>query len=258
MSQPTGPTPPRLPESAAKPVPNPIEQLAELSAIAGGLAHEIRNSLSTLRVNLQLLDEDWGAVAPTADEAGGDVAETVRRSRTRIGTLLREATRLECILEDFLVFVRKRELNRASRDLNDLVGELADFYQPQADAHGIRLRTDPAREPLVCAIDSNLIKQAVLNLMLNAQQAMGRGGVLTIRLSAESRETARIDVIDTGPGIAPEDVSRVFDAYYSTKKRGTGLGLTTARQIIREHGGRIHLTSEPGEGCCFTILLPRE
>ena len=251
----SGPRPPKLPESAATPIPASADQIVELSAIAGGLAHEIRNSLSTLRMNLQLLDEDWRRA--DADARSTDASDTARRSRNRIGTLLKESRRLERILDDFLQFVSKRELKRRPFDLNRLIAELADFYRPQAEAHGVELRTAPSDAPLICEIDVNLMKQAVLNLMINAQQSMSEGGTMIVRLESQSAETARIDVIDTGPGIPSEQLERIFEAYHSTKKAGTGLGLPTARQIVRAHDGRLHVHSEPSKGSCFTILLPR-
>ena len=257
MSQAQGPQPPKLPESAAEAPPNAVDQIVELSAVAGGLAHEIRNSLSTLRVNLQLLDEDWRRLQSSGDPAPTDAAETARRSCARIATLLKESTRLESTLEDFLQFVTKRELKARLFDLNDLIRELGDFYRPQAEAHCVELKVLPAQQPVVCRIDVNLMKQAVLNLMINAQQAMPDVGELTIQTSASTDGNARIDVIDTGPGIPPDQQERIFRAYHSTRKGGTGLGLATTRQIVREHGGRIHVHSTPPNGACFTILLPR-
>ncbi len=256
MTEHRGPLPPRLPESAADPLPSLADQIVELAAISGGLAHEIRNSLSTLCMNLQLLDEDWQGAAEDKGEQRDD-QDLVRRSRQRLGTLFKESKRLETILEDFLQFVSKRELNRQPCDLNQLISELVDFYRPQAEAHAIVLNLGPSEESLTCDLDTNLMKQAMLNLLINAQQAMGNGGELTIQVRGQSNRTARIDVIDNGPGMTSQQLSQIFQAYYSTKRRGTGLGLTTTRQIIRELGGRIHVHSEPDNGTCFSILLPR-
>jgi len=252
-----GPRPPELPASAAEPVPSQTAQLVELSAIAGGLAHEVRNSLSTLRVNLQLLDEDWQKAESRSDNESTDVREVSRRSRGRIGTLLKESQRLESILDDFLQFANRRELKTQSCEVNRLIGELADFYRPQAQAHGIELSIVTQVRPLVCELDVNLIKQVILNLLINAQQAMADGGQITIQIGDAGDKTARIDIIDNGPGIPAAEQSRVFEAYFSTKKRGTGLGLSVTRQVVREHGGRIHVHSDPPHGTCFTILLPR-
>jgi signal transduction histidine kinase len=242
------------PDDHGPPPAGLAEQIVELSALTGGLAHEIRNPLSTLKVNLQLLDEDWQRLEAAAP--GSDAADVARRSRRRIAILLEESGRLERILEDFLQYVGRRELRPAPIDLNLLVRDLADFYRPQAHAARIDLQLIPAPRPLVCAVDTHLLKQAVLNLLINAQQAMPEGGRLELRLSEAPGGLARLDVQDTGPGIPPQDQEQIFLAYYSTKKGGTGLGLATAQRIVREHGGHISVRSQPPAGACFTILLP--
>lgn len=257
MSRSRPPAPPKLPESASEPVPTLAHQLAEVAAIAGGLAHEIRNPLSTLKVNLQLLDEDWQQVENPDPKRPADPREVARRSRQRLTVLLAESKRLERILDDFLRYVGKGEIRSSPHDINPVIGELADFFRPQAEEAGIQFHVQLAEGPVMCNIDRGVIKAAVLNLLINAQQAMPDGGELIARVGVERDTIARIDIIDSGQGI-PDDVKeRVFDAYYSTKKGGSGLGLAQTRQMIRQHGGRIHLTSEPGRGSCFTILLPR-
>ncbi|MBX3394727.1 MAG: two-component sensor histidine kinase [Phycisphaerae bacterium] len=236
--------------------------IVELSAAAGGLAHEIRNALSTLRMNLQLLDEDWGRLEEDehrtdfdAMRSAGDRLGVARRSRKRLDTLLRETRRLESILEDFLQFIRRRELKIEDADLNQVIAEIVEFYRPQADAGGLQMLFSPADQPLPCRIDVRLIKQAVLNLLINAQQAAGMNGRLSIATSCHDDGTYRIRVSDSGPGIPSDQIGRVFEAYYSTKKGGTGLGLTLARQIVQAHAGHIIASSPPGEGACFTIEL---
>lgn len=235
---------------------NPLAGLlVELSALTGGLAHEIRNPLSTLKVNLQLLDEDWRGVESPDAARPSDPQEVARRSRSRITTLIREVNRLEQILQDFLQYVGRNELKISAQDLNEIARELADFFRPQAEANGIDFAVTLCPQPLVCNVDPNALKQAILNLLINAQQAMPGGGNLKLALAREEGH-ARIDVTDTGQGIAPESQQRIFEVYYSTKKGGTGLGLATARRIIREHGGRIELVSQPQKGSCFSIHLP--
>lgn len=247
-----------MPEPASSHPTDPAlaEQLVELSALTGGLAHEIRNPLSTLKVNLQLLDEDWRPFE-CAEDVGKEANEVARRSRKRIASLLEEADRLERILGDFLKYVGKRDLKRSPQDVGSLMRGLADFYRPQAELHGIDLRVDVSEVPLVCDIDAHLVKQAVLNLLINGQQAMDGGGVLELRVAAQDDDWVRIDVRDQGQGIPPDRQEHVFRAYYSTKKGGTGLGLATARQIIREHGGQICVQSTPPAGACFSIMMPR-
>ncbi|HUN81964.1 MAG TPA: ATP-binding protein [Phycisphaerae bacterium] len=240
--------------------PNPdsalAEQLVELSSLTGGLAHEIRNPLSTLKVNLQLLDEDWKQIEENAD-CGREAQDVARRSRRRIESLLEESARLERILGDFLKYVGKRELKRSPQDLAAVMRDLADFYRPQAEHNHIEFNVQTPNEAILCDIDAQLIKQAVLNLLINAQQAMASGGRLELSVSLAADGHARVDVRDSGPGIPPDRQAHVFEAYYSTRKGGTGLGLATARQIVREHGGGIEVQSSPGQGACFSIFLPR-
>lgn len=221
------------------------EHLAELGQLAGGLAHEIKNPLSTINVNLQLVAEDL-------DRLGGDES---KRWLRRIENVRREADRLKGILDDFLGYAGEYELTCRHVDLRRLVGELADFFAPQADAAGIVMRTALPDKPVRCNVDADLLKQAMLNLMINAIDAMADGGELIIRMSASAGE-ALIEVIDTGTGIAPEDLARIFQVYYSTKKSGSGLGLPTTRRIIREHGGALNVESDVGKGTRFTIVLP--
>ncbi len=220
------------------------EQLAEVGTLTGGLAHEIKNPLSTVLLNLQLLQEELGPSDPGQS-----------RIINRLATVSREATRLRDILDDFLKYAGKIELRRESVDLNALLEELVDFFSPQAQLNRVQVRFKPQPGGLRVNIDPRLIKQTVLNLMLNAMQAMGGGGELILS-AGKSDSSAVIDVIDTGPGIPADQQEKIFQAYYSTKKGGTGLGLAMARRIVEEHGGQISLRSEVGKGSDFSIRLP--
>lgn len=223
------------------------ERLAELGTLTGGLAHEIKNPLSTVQLNLQLLQEDLDPHNPA-----------YKRITNRLNLVHRETSRLRDILDDFLRFAGKLELDRREVDLNELIEELVDFFTPQAQLNRVQARWRPSPQPVMARVDPKLVKQAVLNLMLNAVQAMadaGGGGELI--LSAASRDgEAVIDVIDTGPGIPSDKLGEIFNAYYSTKKSGTGLGLAMAQRIAQEHGGRITVTSELGKGSDFQVHLP--
>ncbi|MCE5328408.1 MAG: two-component sensor histidine kinase [Planctomycetaceae bacterium] len=221
------------------------DHLVELGQLAGGLAHEIKNPLSTINVNLQLLAEDLSRRGSEDD---------IRLFR-RLKNVQGEADRLRSILDDFLQYAGKLELHLSPTDVRQVVDELTDFFAPQAETARVILRTPHPGEPVICDIDVNLLKQSLLNLMINAIQAMPNGGELILRVEAQ-KNRAVIEVIDTGPGIPPETLSRIFDVYYSTKKHGTGLGLPTARRIIRAHGGSIRVDSEPGKGTRFVISLP--
>ena len=221
------------------------EQLVELGQLAGGLAHELKNPLSTINLNIKLLAED---LAHHDDDLH-------RRWLNRLLSVQKEASRLREILEDFLRYAGKYELQLAVVDLRRVISELSDFFTPQAEAAHVLMRIQLPEAPVRCNIDGNLIKQALLNLMINATQAMDSGGELLIRLS-EQRGRAVIEVIDTGPGIPPEQIGQIFQVYYSTKKAGSGLGLPTTRRIIREHEGTIHVESQFGMGTRFILSLP--
>ena len=143
----------------------------------------------------------------------------------------------------------------ANVDINELVGDMVDFYSPQGYSHSINIRQGLYGEPLVCKIDVDMLKQAILNLFINAQQAMADGGELLIR-TTKQENYAVIDVSDTGVGIEPEKTANIFDAFYSTRPQGSGLGLPTTKKIVEAHGGSISVNSEPGKGTSFTIQLP--
>ena len=232
-----------------------LSQLAEMGNLAAGLADELRNPLSTIKLNLQLLEEDLAGLAAT-----GAVGQ---RSMTRLETLKKEADRLRLTLDDFLRYAGRIELRTETRSLNAIVEELIDFLLPQAQASRVRVHTALAPEDPQVRLDVNLFKQALLNLLLNALQAMpaekagadGTAGELLVR-TLKAKETAILYVSDTGVGIPPDNVPRIFEAYFTTKKGGTGLGLPTTRRIIEEHNGHITVESQPGQGTSFRVELP--
>jgi signal transduction histidine kinase len=239
------------------------ERLAEVGAMTGGLAHEIKNPLSTIGLNAQLLAEGIEELpegAPTS-------ADAKQRLIRRLASLRRETDRLRGILSDFLAYAGEMRLDRRDTDLNAIVQELVDFFQPQAASQGVNLRVDLAPEPLVASLDAGLMKQAVLNLMLNGVQAMSGGAagnpkelILRTRRSealvrAGAEPSIELHVIDTGPGIAAEVVSKVFQPYFTTKAGGSGLGLPTTRRIVEAHGGRIEVHTSEGNGTDFAIVM---
>lgn len=220
-----------------------------LSRLTGGLAHEIRNPLSTLKMNVQLLQEDLRELPADAPAVG--------RSLRRAETMKTEIDRLSSILDDFLRFVTRHEPNLKAVDLNAVIRQIVDFFEPQAAAQHVQLATDLADGPLTARIDADRIKQAVLNLLINAVQAMPSGGTLTVRTRRSDTGRLQILVADTGTGIAPEHRDKIFDAYYSTKKGGSGLGLAMTARIVDEHNGTIGVQSEMNCGTTFTIELPQ-
>jgi two-component system, NtrC family, sensor histidine kinase HydH len=223
------------------------EQYVELAELAGSFIHEIKNHLSTLGLNLQLLAEDFAEPQ----------SQRERRAHDRIQRLQGECQRLVDVSNDFLRFARIKDLKREPADLAEVVDEMVDFFGPMARSSGIELKHYlPADLPRL-ALDRELFKQALLNLMLNAQQAMPDGGTLTIQAEARPDEVC-LSLIDTGQGMAAEVLAQVFRPFFSTKAGGSGLGLATTRKIIQAHGGRIEVQSEVGRGTKFTIHLPTQ
>lgn len=220
-------------------------RLARWGALAGGLAHEIKNPLSTMNISLQLLREDLQGRAQVA----------ASQVLPRIDLVISEIERLQGILNDFLRLVREPELTASSRDPNDLVEEIVRFVQPELAEHGIDVVTQLDRSVTTLQIDSDLFRQAFLNLVKNAQHAMADGGVLTIQTRRHDDAFA-FDVIDTGSGIAEGIRDRIFDGFFSTKSGGTGIGLSLTRQIIELHGGEVSFQTAHGRGTMFTMLLP--
>jgi signal transduction histidine kinase len=220
------------------------EHYAELAELAGGFIHEIKNHLSTLGLNLQLLAEDFQ----------DPESQRERRALTRVLRLQAECQQLVEVSNDFLRFARVKDLELTPTDLAKVVEEMVDFFEPTARTANIEIRSFiPADLPPV-RLDCEMFKQALLNLMLNSEQAMPEGGELTIQAACEP-EGVSLSLIDTGKGMSPEVLAKVFRPFFSTRKEGTGLGLPTTRKIVEAHGGRIEALSEPGKGTKFTIHL---
>ena len=167
----------------------------------------------------------------------------------------KETDRLEQILDGFLRYVDKTELQLATIDINELVGDMIDFYSPQAQSRSITIRQGLHNGPLICKVDADMLKQVILNLFINAQQAMSDGGELLIRTDRR-QDGAVIQISDTGSGIAADKLPLIFNAYYSSRPQGSGLGLPTAKKIVEAHNGSIKVDSEPGKGTSFTITIP--
>jgi signal transduction histidine kinase len=224
----------------------------DVASIAGSLVHEIKNPLSTLNINAQLLLEDW------KDAAAPREVRTIKRLKT----IVSEVERLERILQSFLRFTARHELNLRPSSLNDTLEELVEFFGPQAAQKGIQVRLwlDPNLASF--DFDADLIRQVFLNLLLNARHAMEeKGGELMVRTrqaERDGRQWAVGEVIDTGGGISSHARDNMFNLYFSTRKEGSGLGLATSKRITEEHGGWIDVESETGKGSQFSVFLPME
>lgn len=239
------------------------ERLAELGMLTGGLAHELKNPLSTLQLNLQLLREDLEARLAESEAAGeaDDAGLSLRRMVRRLVSLNSETTRLREILDDFLRYAGRLEVEAQPTDLKELAEEMVDFLAPQAQLARVRLEVSAEDASARALVDPKLIKQALLNLLLNAIQHTPEGGNVHVRLAAPrggrgGRRTVQMEVIDSGRGVPVQDQAHVFEPYFSRRKGGTGLGLPTTRRIIQAHGGTIILQSNPGQGSRFILSLP--
>ncbi|WP_425397800.1 two-component system sensor histidine kinase NtrB [Aeoliella sp.] len=222
-----------------------MDQYTEIARLAGALAHEIKNPLSTIRLNLQLLAED------IEDEP----SPHQHRSLRRVATMQSECQRLQGLLDDFLNFAKVRKLTLRPTDLNAELGDLLDFFAPEAEAAGVDVVRYFDPELPTVLLDRESFRGAVLNLLLNAKQAMPDGGQLTVATGGDG-EWVLLHLIDTGCGMDDQTAARMFETFFSTKPGGSGLGLPTTSKIIEAHGGAIRVETEVDCGTHFTISLP--
>jgi signal transduction histidine kinase len=227
------------------------ETYAEFAALVGGLAHEIRNPLSTIRLTMELLAEDFEKTDPDSPTKQRD-----RRAKAKIDLVRQECDRLQKLLGDFLDFARQESLTLEPGNLNTEIDQLLDFFSIRAQEAGVELVRYLDPELPTVRLDRETFRSALLNLLLNAVQAMeGHGGQLVVRTRPAGLGVL-LELIDTGPGMDAETLGKVFGAFYTTKQGGSGLGLPTARKIVEAHGGTIDVESAPGRGTKVTIWLP--
>ncbi len=233
------------PRSDADPYERLMAQYTEIARLAGALAHEIKNPLSTIRLNMELLAEDFEDAQTPAQ----------RRALKRIGVMQRECQRLQDLLDDFLNFAKARRLNLQPTDLNQEIEETLEFFEPQAAAAGVEMvrYLDPDLPRVL--LDGESFRAALINLLLNAVQAMPDGGQIVVRTTVTGGAVA-LQLIDTGVGMDEHTAAHMFEAFFSTKPGGSGLGLPTTLNIIEAHGGRIQVQTDVGHGTQFTIELP--
>ena len=222
-------------------------RLAFLGTMVGGLAHELKTPLSTLNLNLQLLLEDLQEPANPREA----------RIQKKLALLKSETARLQNILEDFLHYARPHSLEPELLSITSVIDEILDFMEPGLRTHGITVHKLYTHTVELYPLDRTAFKMVLVNLLVNAEQAMGEGGGELIIRTDPGEDALVIHVIDTGPGIPEEIRSRIFDIYFSTKRRGTGMGLAHARRVVEDHGGRLDVESEMGKGSDFQISLPR-
>jgi len=223
------------------------ERLATVGKIAAQITHEVRNPLSSIGLNAELLDE----VVTGLDGSPAQLDE----AKSLVRAIVKEVDRLAEITEEYLRFARLPRPRLEPEDLTEIIKALAAFLGPELRRAGVELAVELPPLPPIAA-DENQLRQALLNLMRNAAEAMASGGGrLSVSATVETR-ALEITVADTGPGIAAEHLDKIFDPFFSTKERGTGLGLALTQQIIAEHGGRISVETKLGQGTTFRVRLP--
>jgi len=220
-------------------------QYSEIATLAGGLAHEIKNPLSTMSMNLELLTEDLDSLDVPAKH----------RMLKKVKSVQRECKHLEEILDAFLQFSRVGKLALTELNLNDQVSDFIDFFRPQAREAGIEISPHLDADLPRIQVDKALLRQVLMNLALNVVQAMPDGGLIELQ-TYNKNGMVYLDIIDNGKGIDEKVKSRMFNAFFSTKSGGSGLGLPTVKKIIDAHQGMIECESELGRGTRFTISFP--
>lgn len=220
-------------------------RLQFLGALAGGLAHEIKNPLSTIALNLGLLREDWQNPTNAKEQ----------RTLKKIELLEKEARRLGAIVEEFLSFARGEDYKFELLDLNEILREVLELLEAENRQANVRVFADFQANLPRLSLDRDHMKQAVLNFATNARQAMPNGGELLLRTRLEGDSVA-LEIADTGIGMSPEVRERCFELFFSTRKGGTGYGLAVSKRILEEHGAQVDVWSEVGRGTRFTIRLP--
>jgi signal transduction histidine kinase len=237
-------------------------KLVALGRLTAGIAHEVKNPLNAMMIHLELLRTKIRSGTLVA--AGGvGLADPVRHGHSEEGVLQHveviesEIRRLDEVVQGFLKFTRPEDLRLQPVRVSALFEEILPIVEPEARKHNVRIIVECTGNIPPVNGDAAMLRQAFLNLAINAVQAMPDGGTLRLICAPAATERVEVRIEDTGIGIPPQHLGRIFDLYFTTKDHGTGIGLSMVYRIIQMHDGEIEVQSTPGKGTTFTILLSR-
>jgi signal transduction histidine kinase len=220
-------------------------RVASLGRLTAGVAHEVKNPLNAMTIHLELLREKMAAGASTESTS------------EHVDIIGREIRRLDDVVQGFLKFARPEELTLQPVSPVELTRDVLKMIEPEADAAGVTLSSVYATNVPPIEADASILRQALVNLAKNAIQAMPNGGRLDVACAPTKDGRVEIRVADTGVGISPQNLAKIFDLYFTTKPSGTGIGLSLVYRTIQLHNGDIDVESTPGEGTTFIIKLPQ-
>ena len=239
------------------------ERIQALTLLAASVAHELGNPLNALSIHLQLIERELRKLQPSSglvkfDEYQiNEISDISAKLEKYVNVAKGEVGRLDYIVTQFLQAIRPAKPNSKKNSLNDIVEETIELLRPEFNNRGQSLKLDLVEDLPLAFFDIGQIKQSLINLMKNSMQAMSTGGELMIK-TGEAGDGIWVSLTDTGCGIPQEQIKQIFEPYYTTKEKGSGLGLMIVQRIVRDHDGRLELTSHGSKGATFRIWLPKD
>jgi signal transduction histidine kinase len=245
--------------------------MVALGRLTAGIAHEVKNPLNAMMIHLELLRTKIGRRAPASAPVGLVVGadgrsavapaaqntSVVAEELQHVAIIEKEIRRLDEVVQGFLKFTRPEDLRLQPVHISHVFDEILPVLAPEAQKNGIRIIQDCSGSVPAVNGDAAMLRQAFLNLAMNACQAMPSGGTLRLNCGSGSKRRVEVRIEDSGVGIPPEHLSKIFDLYFTTKDHGTGVGLSMVYRIVQLHDGEIEVQSTPGRGTTFKVLLPR-